>query len=260
MCLPVAGRTRTLSGKFHFNSAKMMKKIAVLSGAGMSADSGLKTFRDSGGLWEGHDVTEVASPEGFARNPSLVQEFYNQRRRQLLQAAPNAGHKALATLESHFLVEVITQNVDDLHERAGSSRVLHLHGELLKARSTGPGKTVYPWREDITPEDRCEAGYPLRPHIVWFGEPVPLLETAAALTMQADMLIVVGTSLQVYPAAGLIHYRKPQTPLFLVDPNPNMREGDLEQLEIIQARAAEGLPTLVRRLIDTAGGSARPIR
>lgn len=235
-----------------------MKRIAILSGAGMSADSGLKTFRDSGGLWEGHDVTEVASPEGFARNPSLVQDFYNQRRRQLLQAAPNAGHRALATLESHFEVEIITQNVDDLHERAGSSRVLHLHGELLKARSTGPRETVYPWHRDITPEDRCEEGYPLRPHIVWFGEPVPLLEAAAALTMQADVLIVVGTSLQVYPAASLIHYRSPGSPVFLVDPNPNLRTGELPGLEIVEAKAAEGLPILVRRLIDTAGGSARP--
>lgn len=235
-----------------------MKKVVVLSGAGISADSGLRTFRDAGGLWEGHDVMEVASPEGYARNPALVLEFYNQRRRQLLQVSPNPGHLALVELERHFEVDVVTQNVDDLHERAGSSRVLHLHGELLKARSTGPGQRVYPWRRDLLPSDRCSEGYPLRPHIVWFGEAVPLLDQAAALTMLADILIVVGTSLQVYPAAGLIHYRKAGSSIYLVDPTPNLREGDLESLEIITERAATGLPILVRRLIDTGHGSGGP--
>jgi NAD-dependent deacetylase len=235
-----------------------MKKLVVLSGAGMSADSGLKTFRDSGGLWEGHDVMQVASPQAYAQDPELVLEFYNQRRRQLQEATPNAGHRALASLESHFEVNIVTQNVDDLHERAGSSRVLHLHGELLKVRSTGPKETVYSWKDDLLPEDRCAEGYPLRPHIVWFGEPVPLLEAAAHLTMLADLLIVVGTSLQVYPAAGLIHYRRQGVPLYFVDPNPNLRAGDLEQLEILPQRAAVGLPILVNRLVGKASGSGGP--
>ena len=235
-----------------------MKKLVVLSGAGMSADSGLKTFRDSGGLWEGHDVMQVASPEAYAHNPELVLEFYNQRRRQLHSAVPNAGHQALASLESHYEVEIITQNVDDLHERAGSTRVLHLHGELLKARSTGPEERVYPWKRDILPTDHCEDGYPLRPHIVWFGEPVPLLEKAAALTLQADLLIVVGTSLQVYPAAGLLYYRKQGTPLYFVDPRPSLNPGDLDHLEILRERAAVGLPILANRLIDKASGSDGP--
>ncbi|MEJ2585072.1 MAG: NAD-dependent deacylase [Robiginitalea sp.] len=235
-----------------------MKKLVVLSGAGMSADSGLKTFRDSGGLWEGHDVMRVASPEGYAQNPELVLEFYNQRRRQLREASPNDGHRALASLESHFEVTIVTQNVDDLHERAGSTRVLHLHGELLKARSTGPKKTVYRWEEDIHPEDRCEDGYPLRPHIVWFGEPVPLLEAAAELTLQADLLVVVGTSLQVYPAAGLIHYRREGVPLYFVDPNPSLSAGALEHLEILRERAAVGLPILANHLIDKGSGFGGP--
>ena len=235
-----------------------MKKIVVLSGAGMSADSGVSTFRDSGGLWEGHDVMEVASPEGFARNPQLVLEFYNQRRRQLFEVSPNAGHRALAALEAHFEVHVVTQNVDDLHERAGSSRVLHLHGELLKARSTGPKQAVYPWEGDIRLTDRCEEGYPLRPHIVWFGEPVPLLETAAQLTASADILMVVGTSLQVYPAAGLIHSRRPGAKLYYIDPRPVLREGELQALEIMAERAATGLPILAGRLIRTASASGGP--
>ena len=235
-----------------------MKKLVVLSGAGMSADSGLKTFRDSGGLWEGHDVMQVASPEAYARNPELVLEFYNQRRRQLQTAVPNAGHRALVSLESHFEVSIVTQNVDDLHERAGSNYVIHLHGELLKVRSTGPQKTVYPWKEDLHSEDRCEAGYPLRPHIVWFGEQVPLLEEAANLTRQADMLLVVGTSMQVYPAASLIHYRRQGVPLYFVDPKPNLSPGDLDHLEILPERAAVGLPILANRLVDTAYGSGQP--
>ncbi|MEJ2163304.1 MAG: NAD-dependent deacylase [Robiginitalea sp.] len=236
-----------------------MRKLVVLSGAGISADSGVSTFRDAGGLWEGHDVMEVASPAGFARNPELVLEFYNQRRRQLFEVSPNPAHTSLADLEAYFNVRIVTQNVDDLHERAGSTHVLHLHGELLKARSTGPKQTVYSWKEDLRLEDRCADGYQLRPHIVWFGEAVPLLETAASLTLEADILIVVGTSLQVYPAAGLIHYRKPGAPLYLVDPNPTLREGDLDSLEIVAERAAVGLPILVDRLIRTASGSGGPM-
>lgn len=235
-----------------------MKKLVVLSGAGISADSGIKTFRDANGLWEGHDVMEVASPGGYAKNPRLVLEFYNQRRRQLQSVTPNAGHLALQRLESHYEVHVLTQNVDDLHERAGSSRVIHLHGELLKVRSTGPKQTVYPWKRDILPEDRCEDGFPLRPDIVWFGEPVPLLEKAADLVQQADVLVVVGTSLQVYPAAGLMYYRNPGVPLFFIDPRPNLRAGELGSLEIISKRAAEGLPILADLLIGKESASDGP--
>lgn len=225
-----------------------MKRLVVLSGAGISAESGIRTFRDAGGLWEGHDVMEVASPQGFARNPELVLDFYNQRRKQLAEVAPNAGHMAIAGLESHFEVEVITQNVDDLHERAGSSQVTHLHGELLKVRSTGPGAEVFPWQGDLGMDDRCPKGYPLRPHIVWFGEEVPLLSTAAERTSMADILIIVGTSMQVYPAAGLVHYRAPGVPLYFVDPNPSILPGEYEDLEVIPEPAGTGLPNLADRL------------
>ena len=225
-----------------------MKRLVVLSGAGMSAESGIRTVRDAGGLWEGHDVMEVASPQGFARNPELVLDFYNQRRRQLHEVAPNAGHLAIAGLESHFEVEVVTQNVDDLHERAGSTRVTHLHGELLKVRSTGPGNEVYPWKEDLSSGDLCPKGYPLRPHIVWFGEEVPLLAAAAEQTSRADILIIVGTSMQVYPAASLVHYKRPGVPLYFIDPNPSILPGQFEQLEIIAKPAGTGLPILAERL------------
>lgn len=228
-----------------------MKKIVVLSGAGISADSGIKTFRDADGLWEGHDVMEVASPGGFARNPELVLEFYNQRRRQLREVDPNAGHLALAGLEAHFEVEIITQNVDDLHERAGSTRVTHLHGELIKARSTGPSQDIFLHRGDICLGDTCPAGYQLRPHIVWFGEEVPLLGKAAAVTAQADILIIVGTSMQVYPAAGLVHYKPQASPLYFVDPRPNVMPGDFSGLEILAEKASTGLPTLARQLVRT---------
>ncbi|SFR31197.1 NAD-dependent deacetylase [Robiginitalea myxolifaciens] len=228
-----------------------MKRIVVLSGAGMSAESGISTFRDAGGLWEGHDVMEVASPEGFARNPALVQDFYNQRRRQLHEVKPNAGHSALVELEKFFEVSIVTQNVDDLHERAGSSHVLHLHGELRKVRSTGPTAAVFPWKEDLTPDDRCPDGFPLRPHIVWFGEEVPLLGPAAHITAQADVLIIVGTSMQVYPAAGLVHYKQPGVPLYFVDPNPAVVPDQYDSLEIIPEKAGAGLTTLAERLAYT---------
>ncbi|MDM9630551.1 SIR2 family NAD-dependent protein deacylase [Robiginitalea aurantiaca] len=227
-----------------------MKKLVVLSGAGMSADSGIDTFRDSGGLWEGHDVMEVASPQGFERNPGLVLDFYNKRRQQLFEVVPNAGHQTLAALEKHFEVHIVTQNVDDLHERAGSTRVMHLHGELLKARSTGPSQKVYRWEKDIYPEDRCQEGFPLRPHIVWFGEAVPLLDNAVDLVMQADILLVVGTSLQVYPAAGLLGYKRFGVPLYLVDPNPSLKQGDMDHLTILAEKAAKGLPILANQLLD----------
>lgn len=217
----------------------------------MSAESGIRTFRDAGGLWEGHDVMEVASPQGFAQHPERVLAFYNQRRQQLSEVEPNAGHRAIAGLESQFQVQVITQNVDDLHERAGSKNVTHLHGELLKVRSTGPGAEVFPWNTDLGPEDRCPKGYPMRPHIVWFGEEVPLLTVAAEETACADILIIVGTSMQVYPAAGLVHYKRPGVPLYFVDPHPNVAPGQFDQLEIIASPAGQGLPTLADRLKRT---------
>ena len=231
-----------------------MQKIVILTGAGMSADSGLKTFRDADGLWEGHDVMEVASPQGFARNPELVLDFYNQRRRQLREAKPNAGHQALVELESVYDVSIVTQNVDDLHERAGSSHVLHLHGELFKIRSTGNPQDVREWKEDILIGDLCDLGHQLRPHIVWFGEDVPLLHQAAELTQQADLLIVIGTSMQVYPASSLIHYTRSGIPKFFIDPNPTISAYQYDDLDIIAERAAIGVPTLVADLVGRARG------
>lgn len=230
----------------------MSKKIVVLTGAGMSADSGLKTFRDEDGLWEGHDVMQVASPQGFAQNPELVLDFYNQRRSQLRSAYPNEGHKALAQLEAHYDVTVITQNVDDLHERAGSTDVLHLHGELFKVRSTGNPQLILDWETDVHVGTLCPEGYQLRPHIVWFGEEVPLLPVAAGITQNADILLIIGTSLQVYPAAGLIHYSPGGIPIYLVDPRPTLSSGDLPNLQVIAETAAVGVPTLVADLIRKA--------
>ncbi|MFC4219915.1 SIR2 family NAD-dependent protein deacylase [Flagellimonas marina] len=227
-------------------------KIVVLTGAGMSAESGLKTFRDADGLWEGHDVMEVASPHGFARNPELVLDFYNQRRRQLLQVSPNAGHMALATLEQHFDVSIITQNVDNLHEQAGSSHVVHLHGELFKVRSTRDESYVLDWTKDLVLGDLDEEGHQLRPHIVWFGEMVPLMNTAARIAQQADILIVVGTSMQVYPAAGLIHYAPKHIPMYFVDPKPTVRSSDFANLTVIAETAAKGLPKLVEQLVTNS--------
>ncbi len=227
-----------------------MQKIVVLSGAGMSADSGIKTFRDANGLWEGHDVMEVASPEGFSRNPALVLDFYNQRRRQLLEVSPNPGHLALADLENYYAVDIITQNVDDLHERAGSTNVLHLHGELLKARSINNPNSSIPWKEDILLGQTGEDGVQLRPDIVWFGEEVPLLPFAAELTSQASILIIIGTSLQVYPAAGLIHYASESCKKYFVDPKPSIEEDYSANLKIIKRTSAEGVPQLVEQLIQ----------
>jgi NAD-dependent deacetylase len=218
-----------------------MKKIVALTGAGMSAESGLKTFRDADGLWEGHDVMEVASPQGWYTDPLLVLDFYNQRRKQLLNVEPNAGHNLLAELESRFEVEIVTQNVDDLHERSGSSKVLHLHGELLKVRSTLKDNLVYDWRKDLNQGDLCELGSQLRPHIVWFGEAVPLLEQAIDITATADILIIIGTSMQVYPAASLINYAKPGVPIYFIDPNPAISESYYANLSIIPEKAGDGL-------------------
>jgi NAD-dependent deacetylase len=219
-----------------------MKKIVVLTGAGVSAESGLNTFRDSDGLWEGHDVMEVASPIGFSKNPALVLDFYNKRRRQLKKVLPNAAHVALADLEQHFEVHVVTQNVDDLHERAGSTKVVHLHGELFKVRSTGNERDIRDWRDDVRLGDVCGLGYQLRPHIVWFGEMVPLLEEAAKLVQKADILIIIGTSMQVYPAAS-----------YFIDPKPNIASSDFEHLTIIPATAVVGVPSLTDRLIAGSG-------
>ncbi|PRX54439.1 SIR2 family NAD-dependent protein deacylase [Flagellimonas meridianipacifica] len=225
------------------------QKIVVLTGAGMSAESGLKTFRDANGLWEGHDVMEVASPQGFARNPELVLEFYNQRRRQLLQVNPNEGHKALVELEAKYDVSIVTQNVDNLHEQAGSKHVVHLHGELFKVRSMANENHIMEWKKDLVLGDLDEDGHQLRPHIVWFGEMVPMLETAAYITQQANILIIIGTSMQVYPAASLIHYASSGTPIYFVDPKPNVNPSDFNNLTILSKTAVEGVPSLVSELL-----------
>ena len=226
------------------------QKIVILTGAGMSAESGLKTFRDADGLWEGHDVMEVASPQGFAKNPKLVFEFYNQRRKQLLQVKPNAGHKALVELENEFEVNVITQNVDNLHEQAGSKNVLHLHGELLKVRSIADETKVFNWTKDLNLGDLDGNGNQLRPHIVWFGEMVPLLEPAITITQDADILIIIGTSMQVYPAASLANYVRHNTPIYFIDPKPIVNANDFNNLTIIAKNASTGVPELVEQLLS----------
>ena len=226
-----------------------MQKIVVLTGAGISADSGLRTFRDTDGLWEGYKVEEVCTPEAFARNPQLVIDFYNERRRQAQAAEPNAAHRALAELEKYYQVQIVTQNVDDLHERAGSSTVLHLHGELNKARSSADENYVVEWTGDQSVNDTDPQGYPMRPHIVWFGEAVPLIETAARWVSQADKVLVVGTSMQVYPAAGLLEYAPYEAERYLVDPRPPK---GLANISIIEAKAKDGVPQLVEKLIAEA--------
>ena len=227
-----------------------MKKLVVLTGSGISAESGIRTFREMGGLWEEYDVHEVASPQGWAQDIDLVLRFYNERRKQLLKAEPNQGHISLSELEEYFDVEIITQNVDNLHERAGSSKVLHLHGELTKVRSTGDPSLVYEldgW--ELKQGDTCEKGHQLRPHIVWFGEPVPLIEDAVRITTQADIFAVIGTSLAVYPAAGLVDYAPLDAPVYLIDPNeipvPLQRE-----VVVIKEKASIGVPILKDKLLD----------
>lgn len=229
----------------------MQKNVVILSGAGISAESGISTFRDAGGLWEGHRVEDVASPEGWYKNPELVLDFYNKRRAHLKEVQPNQGHLSLVTLGDKYNTWVITQNVDDLHERAGSKKVLHLHGELKKVRSTGDDSLVYTWEKDLVTGDCCEKGHQLRPHIVWFGEEVPMLGKAARLVSEADILIITGTSLQVYPAAGLMFYAPDHCQMYYVDPKPYMNHElqKIKNLEIIAQKATEGLPSLVNRLM-----------
>lgn len=228
-----------------------MKKIVILTGAGISAESGIKTFRDSEGLWEGHDIYEVASPQGFRNNPSLVLDFYNKRRKQLRTVMPNSAHNTLVELEKYFHVDIITQNVDDLHERAGTKNVLHLHGELRKVRSTGYPELIYSWDKDLKLGDYCARNTQLRPHIVWFGEDVPELDTAINKTKEADILVIIGTSMQVYPAASLINYKTKETPVFFIDPNPAITNSYGENLTVISEKASIGTKILLEKLLRT---------
>jgi NAD-dependent deacetylase len=229
----------------------IMKKLVVLTGAGMSAESGISTFRDTGGLWEKYKIDDVATPNAWRKNPALVLDFYNQRRAQLFSVQPNAGHIALAELENDFEVNIITQNVDNLHERTGSTNILHLHGELMKVRSTGPGEEEF----ELSPDnyethigDKCPKGYQLRPHIVWFGEAVPEIENAMRIAKQADIFLIIGTSLNVYPAASLINYVKPDTLVYLIDPNVI---GHLPaNVNVIQKGASEGMKEFKKSLLS----------
>lgn len=225
------------------------KKIVILSGAGVSAESGIQTFRDSDGLWEGHNVQDVATPEGWDRNPELVLDFYNQRRRQLHTVLPNLGHHIIADLERDFEVQIITQNVDNLHEKAGSSHVLHLHGELLKVRSCGNKNDIQDWNDDLNLGDCDAVGNQLRPHIVWFGEAVPAIEKAVQIVEKADVLIIVGTSLQVYPAASLMDFAPENIPVFYIDPNPASVANSFHNIKIIKEIGSKGLKKVQLELI-----------
>jgi NAD-dependent deacetylase len=227
-----------------------MKKLVILTGAGMSSESGIRTFRDSGGLWEEYEVTEVATPEAWNRNKELVLRFYNERRRQLAESKPNEGHLLLTQLEKHFDVQIITQNIDNLHERAGSTTILHLHGELTKARSTTDQSLVYDiGYKDIILGDKCEKGSQLRPHIVWFGEEVPMLEQAIKLTGDADIFVVIGSSLNVYPAAGLLNYVPARAPIYLIDPK-DVTIPVNRKVEVIREVASKGVSVLLKRLVE----------
>lgn len=225
----------------------MKPKLVVLTGAGISAESGLRTFRDSDGLWEGHDVYEVASPTGWQNNPSLVQEFYNLRRKDVLAAAPNAAHTGLAELEQWYDVRIITQNIDDLHERGGSTRVLHLHGEILKMRSVHDETTLYDIREDIQMGQTAPDGGQFRPHVVWFGEDVSMIQPAVLEIVQADVFVLIGTSLNVYPAAGLVNYLRPDVPRYIIDKKiPPV--SDSQGWTLIEKPATEGVKDLLEWL------------
>lgn len=226
----------------------MSKHIVFLTGAGMSQESGISTFRDSNGLWENHDIMDVASPEGFARDPKLVLDFYNARRKQLFEVTPNKGHLIIAELEKYFKVSVVTQNVDDLHERAGSKQVLHLHGELRKVRSINSQNIIYPWEKDLNLGDIGQDGFQLRPHIVWFGEAVPAMDEAVDIVSSADIVVIVGTSLQVYPAAGLMNVAQTNTPRYYIDPRPAITSG--RNLSIIEEKASLGLEILRKQLLS----------
>ncbi len=227
-----------------------MKKLVVLTGAGISAESGISTFRDSDGLWENHRIEDVASPIGWERDPEMVMKFYNLRRKQLFEVHPNEGHKALVRLEELFDVQIITQNVDDLHERAGSKNVLHLHGELKKVRSIMYPELIYTMDHwELKMGDLCEKGHQLRPHIVWFGEAVPMIGIAAEMAEQADIFIVVGTSMAVYPAAGLIDYAPEGIPVYLIDPN-EVKAPSGSKVLFIKEKASVGVGILKEKLIS----------
>lgn len=226
-------------------------RLVVLTGAGISAESGLQTFRDADGLWEGYNIEEVATPQAWKKNPELVLDFYNFRRKKVLEAGPNVAHYGLVELEEYFEVYVITQNIDDLHERAGSSRILHLHGEIMKMRSEKNENLIYPYTNDLKLGDLAEDGHQLRPHIVWFGEPVPMMEEAIALTLKADYFAVIGTSLVVYPAAGLVDYCRPGVSVFILDKKiPNVY---IPGVTAIEKPAAAGIQDLKKALLQAAG-------
>ena len=227
-----------------------MKKIVVLTGAGISAESGIKTFRDAYGLWEGHDIMEVASPIGWKKNAELVLDFYNKRRAQLLTVKPNKAHEILAELEEHFDIQIITQNVDDLHERAGSIKVIHLHGELLKVRSISNEEFILDWKQDLNLGDFDLEGNQLRPHIVWFGEDVPMIEYAIDIVETADILIIIGTSLQVYPAAGLMNYVNQNVPVYYIDPKPATIYDLPNELKVLPLTAVEGMKIVKEELLN----------
>ena len=226
------------------------KKLVVLSGAGISAESGLRTFREMGGLWEEYDVMDVASPQGWEKDPELVTKFYNDRRKQLLNCKPNDGHLILHELEKYFDVEIITQNVDDLHERAGSTKILHLHGELLKARSTVDENLIYDLDDwELTADSKCEKGSRLRPHIVWFGEAVPAITEAIEIVSKADIMVIVGTSMNVYPAAGLIDYAPSKCPIYIIDPN-EVNMTSYGNRTFIKEKASVGMKKLLKILTE----------
>lgn len=228
----------------------LKRNLIVLTGAGISAESGLKTFRDSDGLWMGYDVYEVASPQGWAKNQELVLDFYNQRRKEIAEALPNKAHKGIADLQNDFNVTVITQNIDDLHERAGSKNVIHLHGEIFKMRSEKDANTFYEIKEDIQFGQKAPDGFQLRPHVVWFGEAVPMIEEAARAMATADVFILVGTSLQVYPAAGLIDFLPPGIPKYIIDKNPPYIPPD-HNFIVIEKPATEGVEEVKEILLNS---------
>ena len=227
----------------------MKQKLVIFSGAGISAESGIKTFRDSGGLWEEYDINEVATPQAWDKNQTLVLDFYNKRRKQILEAKPNKAHEILVEFEKKYDVHIITQNIDDLHERAGSKNVLHLHGEINKSRSTVDSNLIYPIKSaELKIGDVCEKGSQLRPHIVWFGEMVPMMEKAYLLAEKADIFIVVGTSMNVYPAAGIIDYTHDKIAKYLIDPS-SVKVNGISNLKIIQEKASIGLTILAKELL-----------